>query len=257
MVRIEIEKKIAILNLNRPPVNALNSEMVEQLHQAAIELREKSFTAGVRAVIIQSAGKHFCAGADLKERRLLAQEKIARTVLKIQQAFTAMARTPVPGVAAITGSAIGGGLELALAADLRFASENARLGLRETALAILPGSGGTQRLSRLIGAAAAIYWIGTAKIFSADEALNWGVLQGIVPGKLLSDHAYNVAAEFAANAPVAVRAAKRAILQGFEQPLGTALATELEFYKTTIETKDRTEALNAFFEKRKPEFRGE
>lgn len=257
MINVNIEKSIAILNLNRPPVNALNAAMVDQLHETAIKLREKSFSTEVRAVIIQSTGKHFCAGADLKERRLIPEKDVGPAVLKIQQAFSAIAAIPVPVIAAINGSAIGGGLELALAADLRFASQNARLGLRETALGIIPGAGGTQRLSRLIGQAAAIYWVCTAKIFSADEALNWRVLQGIVPDKLLADHAYNVAADFAANAPVAVRAAKRAILQGFEQPLNIALATEHEFYKTTIATHDRKEALAAFFEKRKPEFRGE
>ncbi len=257
MIQIEIEKNIAILTLNRPPVNALNRQMVAGLQQAAQELKQKSLTSEVRSVIIQSAARHFCAGADLQERRTMPMEKIAPTVLKIQQAFSAIAAIPVPVVAAINGSAIGGGLELVLAADLRFASENAKLGLRETALGIIPGAGGTQRLTRLIGYAAALYWINSAKIFSAEEALNWRVVQGVLPTKLLADHVFNVAADFAANAPVAVRAAKRAVLQGLEQPLETALATEHEFYKTTIETHDRREALAAFFEKRKPRFRGE
>ncbi|KAA3616429.1 MAG: enoyl-CoA hydratase [Calditrichaeota bacterium] len=256
MLRIEIDKNVAVLSLNRPPVNALNMQMVADLAQAARDLSEKSMASKVRCVVIRSQCQHFCAGADLKERKNSAVENVAVTVLKIQQAMTAIASIPVPVIAAINGAAIGGGLELALAADIRLAADDAKMGLRETALGIIPGAGGTQRLARLIGPAQALYWIASAKIFSAQEALSFGVVQKVDSTEKLLDAAMNLAFEIAANAPVALRAAKQAIFQGIEKPLKDGLALEHEFYKTTVDTADRVEALNAFFEKRMPRFNG-
>ncbi|KAA3654553.1 MAG: enoyl-CoA hydratase [Calditrichaeota bacterium] len=256
MIEIKTKKFIAELNLNRPPVNALSTTMVNELQEAADKLSEKARASEVRCVILRSACKHFCAGADLKERQSLPSHLVADIVLKIQHTFTKIAEIPVPVIAAMHGSAIGGGLELALAADFRIATDSAKMGLRETALAIIPGAGGTQRLARLIGPSAALYWISTARIFSATEALKWGVVQEVVTEHNLESTVRNIAQGIAANGPVAVRAAKKAIYAGVELPLAEGLELEHEHYKNTIPTKDREEALAAFLEKRKPVFRG-
>ena len=256
MIEIRIKNFVAELILNRPPVNALNALMVNELKDASNDISKKAETSDIRCVIIRSLCKHFCAGADLKERQSIPPDCVADTVLKIQQTFTKIAEIPVPIIAALHGSAIGGGLELALAADIRIAAESAKMGLRETALAIIPGAGGTQRLARLIGPSAAIYWIGTARIFSASEALKWGVVQEIVDDKILEQTVQNLAQEIAANGPVAVRAAKKAIYTGLALSMNQGLELEHEQYKDTIPTKDREEALAAFFAYMKPKFKG-
>ena len=169
---------------------------------------------------------------------------------------SAIAGITVPVIAAIRGSAVGGGLELALAADIRILARSARMGLRETALGIIPGAGGTQRLPRLIGRSAAMLWITTARLFAADECLHYGVANQVVDDDDLLARAKELAEEIAANGPIAVRAAKRAITDGLEVPLAQGLQIEDECYAETIDTEDRLEALQAFLEKRPPRFRG-
>jgi methylglutaconyl-CoA hydratase len=168
----------------------------------------------------------------------------------------ALAGLPVPTIAAVRGAAAGGGCELALAADMRMLADDARIGLRETALAIIPAAGGTQRLPRLIGPARAKRWIFSAGLFEASQALADGVADRVVAASELDDAALALAREIAANGPLAVRLAKRAIEQGAGLPLDAALALEWECYQQVLGTADREEALRAFADKRPPQFTG-
>jgi enoyl-CoA hydratase/carnithine racemase len=162
----------------------------------------------------------------------------------------------MPTIAAVRGAAAGGGCELALACDIRILSSDATLGLRETALAILPGAGGTQRLPRLIGPSRAKRWIFAAEMHTAEQALADGVADGVVEPDRLDAETMELAATIANNGPVAVRLAKRAVDGGMGLPLDEALALERECYVETVATEDRVEALKAFAEKRQPRFRG-
>jgi len=241
------------LTMSKPPVNALGRELVDELTRAAQELAEDD---DARCLILRSAGKHFCAGADLKERKGMTVAQVREFVPLLAGACNALAAVPYPTIAAVAGAAAGGGCELTLACDLRVLADNARIGLRETALAILPAAGGTQRLPRLIGPARAKRWVLAAEMHTAAEALADGVADRVVPVELLEEETRGLARKIAANGPVAVRNAKRAIDDGADLPLAAALALEWECYQPLLETQDRLEALQAFAEKRSPRFRG-
>ena len=255
-IRYELEGHIGQLVLDRPPVNALGRDMVAELHAVTRQIDADAATSALRALILTASGKHFCAGADLKERRDIPADQVAAVVQKLRDMVSAIGAIAVPVIAAIRGSAVGGGMELALAADIRILAKSARMGLRETALGIIPGGGGTQRLPRLIGRSAAMLWITSARLFSADECLQYGVANVVAADGELLTAATEVAAEIAANGPIAVRAAKKAISAGLEVPLAQGLEIEGECYAETIDTEDRLEALRAFMEKRLPKFRG-
>ncbi len=247
--------RVARLTLHRPPVNALGRELVAELEQAARELGEEP---GLCAVLLAARGKAFCAGADLKERRGMDEAEVEKTVAAIGAALAAVAAIPVPTLALIQGAALGGGLELALACDLRFAATPARLGLPECSLAIIPGAGGTQRLARLAGPARAKRWVFGAELHDADEALADRVVDRVVPVSELDDAGLAWASSVARCGPVALRAAKRAIDEGLAAGgLADGLAVEREQYARVLGTWDRREALDAFREKRNPAFRGE
>ena len=253
-VRIESrDDGIRVLVLDRPPVNALGSALVDDLTAAAGEI---AGDAGARCVIVRPAGKHFCAGADLKERRGMSEDDVRAFVPRLAGAVNAVARIPVPTLAAVRGAAAGGGCELALACDLRILADDARIGLRETALAILPGAGGTQRLPRLIGPSRAKRWIFAAEMHTAADALADGVADRVVPAADLDAEVEALAGTIAANGPVAVRLAKAAVERGMDLPLAGALELEWELYRQTVGTADRVEALKAFAEKREPRFKG-
>ncbi len=247
---------IAVLSLNRPPVNALNRVMVGEISRWLNRASEQVDAGELRVVVLRAEGKHFCAGADLKERRNIPEEEVEAIVSSIRNTFQKLAELPVPVIAAIHGAALGGGLELALAADFRILSEGARMGLPETSLAIIPGAGGTQRLGRLIGYSNALYWIATARVFSAKEAQKFGVANWVVPKNDLLPMAMNLAEEIAKNGPVAVRAAKKALQEGLEVPLKEGLEVERKYYAKTIFTEDRLEGIRAFLEKRPPRYEG-
>jgi enoyl-CoA hydratase/carnithine racemase len=253
-IRYELKHGVVgLLTVNRPPVNALGRELVEDLNTACAALEKSD---GPRALIVAAEGKAFCAGADLKERRTMSEADVRAWVPFLSGTFTRIAQLPMPTIACIQGLAAGGGVELALACDLRVAEEPVTLGLRETALAIIPGAGGTQRLPRLIGEARAKKWIFTARMFTAAEAHNDGVVDVMVHQGKGVDIALKMAGDIAENGPLAVRAAKRAILEGAGLPMGPALQAELRAYESIIPTEDRVEAVRAFNEKRKPEFKG-
>ena len=250
-----LDQGIATLTLNRPAVmNALNFDIVHALDR---HLEAMRFDPGVRVVIITGAGeKAFCAGADLKERATLSPEQVKGFLFLLGQVFNAIEQHPKPVIAAINGSAFGGGLELALAADIRLAAESAVVGLTETRLAIIPGGGGTQRLPRLIGKGKAKELIFTGRRIGAAEALSIGLVNQVCAVDQLQAEALKMAAEICQGGPIAVQQAKYAINAGLESDLHTGLAIEANAYQICIPTEDRLEGLAAFREKRKPVYRG-
>jgi enoyl-CoA hydratase/carnithine racemase len=230
---------------------ALLGELLEHQARAAADL-------ALRAVIVTGAGtKAFCAGADLKERARMDPEAVAGFHRAIRAAFDGFEALPQPVIAAINGVALGGGLELALACDLRLAAEEAELALPEVGLGIIPGAGGTQRLPRLVGVARAKELILTARRLPAAEALTMGLVTEVVPAAQLGAAALALAGRVARHAPISLRQAKRAIDGGLALPLRQALDLENQFYQACIPTADRREALQAFAEKRAPVFKGE
>jgi enoyl-CoA hydratase/carnithine racemase len=242
--------------LARPDaMNALNRATVDAITRTASSLQDDD---AVRVVIFAALGdRAFCAGADLKERAGMREEEVADAVSRISEAMQAVADIRVPTIAAINGAALGGGFELALACDIRIASNTAVLGLPETSLAIIPGGGGTQRLPRVAGIARAKELIFTGRRISAAEASQYGIVHEVVDPDELRPLAVALAGTIASNGPVAVRAAKEAIARGMEMPLQQAVRMEQELYGRTIPTKDRLEGLEAFREKRAPVYRGE
>ena len=252
---------ILILTLNRPDeTNCFNMELLGVLGEV---IREANFDKDLRCIIFTGAASSdprktsFSTGADLKERRTMTQDQVKRFIFTIRNTFTAVEQVKVPVIAAINGFAFGGGTELALACDLRIASSNAIMGLTETSLAVIPGGGGTQRLPRIVGLAKAKELIFTARRIDAKTALEIGLVNKVVEPEKLMDAALELAREIAKNGPVAVAQAKFAMNYGMDSSLGVALPLESKAYEVTIPTKDRTEALEAFAEKRKPVFKGE
>ncbi|WP_027963304.1 enoyl-CoA hydratase-related protein [Halalkalibacillus halophilus] len=254
-VRLEHENRIAILTLNRPEAaNALSKELLKDLNE---QLDIISQYNDLRALIITASGeKAFCAGADLKERATMNEDEVIEAVGEIGSVIRKIENIEIPTIAAINGVAFGGGLELALACDLRLANEQTKMGLTETSLAIIPGAGGTQRLARIIGISKAKYYILTAKRISAQEALNVGMVESIHSQDSLEIEAVQIALDIANNGPIGVRMAKKAIDQGFGQDLSVGLQIEKECYMQTIHTEDRLEGLKAFKEKRRPKYQG-
>lgn len=250
-----IDETIGILKLNRP--NAANAFSLKLMDDFNKQLDEIEKNDKLRVLIITAVGeKVFCAGADLKERASMNEEEVVETVGKIGSLVSRVENLQIPTIAAINGAAFGGGLELTLGCDIRVASKSAKMGLTETSLAIIPGAGGTQRLSRLIGLAKAKYYILTAKRFESEEAKEIGLVQEIYEPTELQAQALSMAKQIASNGPIGVKMAKKAIDEGYEQPKSEALKTERECYLQTIPTEDRLEGLQAFKEKRKPQYQG-
>ncbi len=254
-VVVRREGAVVTATVNRPDkLNALNKEVFDEL-KSLVDVLETDKTA--RALILTGAGeKAFCVGADLKERQGMNEKSILARFDFVHALYQRMEKLPFPVIAAIGGAALGGGLELALAADLRVASDNAVMGLPETDLAIIPGNGGTQRLSRVIGMAKTLELVLLARRLSAQEALDLGLIHALVaPGYAVS-HAKQWAMKISEAGPLAIRQAKIAVRQGIEQPLAKALAFEVECYRPLIQSKDRIEGMKAFLEKRKPIYTG-
>jgi len=251
---------IVVFGLNRPKaMNALSKNLCANLISAIDAVK---FDKNVRVLIIRSHAKGaFCAGADLKERAKMTPAEVGPFVAKGREIIGAWANLPMPVIAAVDGVALGGGLEMALACDLRVASSDARLGLTETRLAIIPGGGGTQRLPRVVGVAKARELIYTARILNGNEALDIGLVNHCVDQNDAGDAAYlrslALAKEILPNGPIGVAMAKMAINKGTEVDLASGLSFEEAAYAQVIPTKDRIEALTAFREKRKPVFKGE
>jgi enoyl-CoA hydratase/carnithine racemase len=235
--------------------NSLTMALVRELGaRVAAAAADRS----LRVVVLTGAGdRAFCAGADLKERARMSAEEVHGFHAGVREALLGIERAPQPFVAALNGAALGGGLELALACDLRVAAEGAELGLPEVSLGIIPGAGGTARLPRLVGLARAKDLVLTARRVGAGEALAMGLVSRVAPAPRLQAEALALAEQVARNAPVSLRQAKRALLDGWQLPLEEALALENRLYQDCLGSKDRVEALRAFAEKRPPVFTGE
>ncbi|OSX57452.1 hypothetical protein POSPLADRAFT_1050104 [Postia placenta MAD-698-R-SB12] len=249
---------VTYLSLNRPQAkNAISLRLLEEFRQC---LDEVQFDKGARVLVLRSSTSGaFCAGADLVERRSMSKAQVDKFLLDLRAALAVLENLPLPTLAAIDGPALGGGLELALACDLRVAGHAVtKIGLPETRLGIIPGAGGTQRLTRLLGLAKAKRLIFTARTLDAAEALGIGLVDYVsAPGVSAVDKALEVASDIAQNAPLALRAAKQAISRAPELSLDSGLDFERASYEPLLHSRDRVEALDAFREKRKPVFRGE
>ena len=246
--------RVAHLELVNPPLNLVTRELTEQLRDALAQLGAAD---DVRAVVVTGRGERaFCAGSHIGEFEGLRGRVAEGKLLLEKLVYRQLAELAMPTIAAIEGDALGGGLELALCCDLRVASARARLGMPEVRLAVLPGSGGTQRLPRLVGPARAKELILTGRIISADEAERIGLVNQVVPAGEARRAAEAVAEEIAARGPLAVREAKRLIDASMDLDLDAGLAAELDASERIFASEDMLEGANAFFGKRDPEYRG-
>jgi enoyl-CoA hydratase/carnithine racemase len=244
-VRLEVADGVGTIRLDRPKMNALNAQVQQEIRAAAVEATERE---DVKAVVLYGGERVFAAGADIKEMADLSYTDMVHRSGKLQAAFSAVARIPKPVVAAVTGYALGGGCELALCADLRFAAEDAVLGQPEILLGIIPGAGGTQRLTRLVGPSRAKDLIFTGRFVKADEALAIGLVDRVVPAADVYTEAVAWAQQFAGAASYAVRAAKEAIDRGSEVDLETGLEIERQQFAALFATEDRTIGMRSFVE---------
>ena len=251
-ILVERHGSIAVLTVNRPrALNALNTETLTELEHA---LREIEADDSARVLIVTGTGqKAFIAGADIGEMADLDAKGAKRFAAVAHRAFNALDDLRVPTIAAINGYALGGGLELALCCDIRLAAEGAKVGQPEVTLGITPGFGGTQRLARLVGPGMAKQLIYTAKNIKADEALRIGLVNAVYPADELMPAAEKMASTIAKNAPIAVRACKKAINEGLEAKMDDAIVIEEKLFGSCFETADQKEGMGAFLEKRKHE----
>jgi enoyl-CoA hydratase len=254
-VTLAKEEGLAIITVNRPQaLNALNTETLNEL-KAAVLAAEQDPAVG--ALIITGAGpKAFVAGADIAQMRDLSPLEGRTLTMLGQEVFALIENLAKPVIAAVNGFALGGGCELAMACDIRVAATTARFGQPEVNLGIIPGFGGTQRLSRLIGRGRAKYYIFTGQMIAAQEAYELGLADKVVEPDALLDTCREIAKTIIVKAPVAVMMAKRAINHGLDMDLASGVAYEAEAYTTCFATADRVEGMTAFLEKRPAKFSG-
>jgi enoyl-CoA hydratase/carnithine racemase len=244
-VRLEAADGIATIRLDRPPVNALNDQVTAELAIAAGAAADDE----IRAVILYGGEKVFAAGADIAEMAEADYAAMAERSARLQAALGLIAALPKPVVAAITGYALGGGLELALAADFRVAGEGARLGQPEILLGVIPGAGGTQRLPRLVGPARAKDIVFTGRMVDAAEARAIGLVDAVAPDDYVYGAARDMVARYAAGPALALRAAKQAIDHGLDVDLGTGLEIERVHFAALFATADQRAGMRSFLEK--------
>jgi enoyl-CoA hydratase/carnithine racemase len=244
-VRVESADGIATIRLDRPKMNALNAQVQDEIGAAAAQV---SADDAVRAVIIYGGERVFAAGADIKEMAALGYPAMAVRSAALQASFTAVADIPKPVVAAVTGYALGGGLELALCADFRVLGESAKVGQPEILLGIIPGAGGTQRLPRLIGPARAKDLIFSGRHVAADEALAIGLADKVVPDADVYQAARDMVAQYAAGPALALSAAKLAVNKGLEVDLATGLEIERVHFAALFATEDQKTGMTSFVE---------
>jgi len=253
-VRVETDHAVATIRLDRPPMNALSADVLHSLGAAASQV---SADPAVRSVVLTGGQKIFAAGADVKEMSAQSYAQMVATHSRLlQDTFRAVAAIGKPVIAAITGYALGGGLELALCADFRIMGQGARVGQPEILLGIMPGAGGTQNLPRAVGMRRAKELILTGQPFTAAQAEDWGLVNQVVPLDALLKTTLATARRIAENAPISIRQAKQSMHRGLQMSLWDALAFEIEAYNRMVPTDDRREGINAFNEKRKAVFRG-
>ena len=236
---------VATIRLDRPKMNAINARLRAELLEAALEAREDT---DVRAVVVYGGERIFAAGADIAEMSSLTYADMLAWGGLLQEALRVVAKLPKPVVAAVTGYALGGGFELALACDFRVLGERAKVGVPEIQLGVIPGAGGTQRLPRLVGPAKAKELVFTGRHVAADEALALGIADRVVPDAEVYDAALALAAQLARGPAVALRAAKQAIDDGLELDLDTALRLETTLFAGLFATDDQKTGMRSFLE---------
>jgi enoyl-CoA hydratase/carnithine racemase len=244
-VRVEVADAIATIRLDRPKMNAINVQVQDEIAAAAAEV---TADAAVRAAIVYGGERVFAAGADIKEMAGLGYPEMAERAARLQAALSAVAAIPKPVIAAVTGYALGGGLELALCADFRVLGESAKVGQPEILLGIIPGAGGTQRLPRLIGPARAKDLIFTGRHVPAVEALAIGLADSVVPDADVYQAAREMAGRYATGPALALRAAKQAVDKGLEVDLATGLEIERLQFAALFATEDQKTGMRSFIE---------
>jgi len=243
---------VALIRLNRPEsLNALNRALVADLTQMLLDLDQDS---EVRAIVITGNERAFAAGADIKE--MAGDSAIDMLILDQFQKWDQIKRLKKPLIAAVSGYALGGGCELAMLCDIIIASETAQFGQPEIKIGVIPGAGGTQRLTRAIGKSRAMEYILTGRFFSAQQAYEWGLVSRVVPVELYLEEAIKLAAEIASMPPLAVQLAKQAILKSYELSLEEGLHFERRNFYLLFATEDQKEGMKAFMEKRSPQWKG-
>ena len=244
-VRVESAGGIATIRLDRPKMNALNAQVQDEIAAAAAQV---SADRAVRAVVLYGGERVFAAGADIKEMASMGYPAMAARSAALQASFTAVADIPKPVVAAVTGYALGGGLELALCADFRVLGVSAKVGQPEILLGIIPGAGGTQRLPRLIGPAKAKDLIFSGRHVAADEALAIGLADKVVPDAEVYQAARDMVAQYAGGPALALSAAKQAVNKGLEVDLATGLEIERLHFAALFATEDQKNGMSSFME---------
>jgi enoyl-CoA hydratase/carnithine racemase len=245
LVRLEVDDGIGTIRLDRPPMNALNAQVQDELRAAATEASQRP---DVRAVVLYGGPKVFAAGADIKEMGTMSYVDMVARAGALQDSFTAVARIPKPVVAAVTGYALGGGCELALTADFRVCGDNAKLGQPEILLGIIPGAGGTQRLPRLVGPAKAKDLVFSGRFVGAEEALHIGLVDKVVAPDDVYTAAVEMVSRYAKGPAFALRAAKEAIDEGLDVDLDSGLRIERKVFAGLFATEDRTIGMTSFVE---------
>ena len=252
LVNPNYDKHIALIQLNRPKeLNALNLQLMLELKKALQQLDDND---DVRCIIITGNEQAFAAGADIKQM----ESKNAIDLLKIDQFETwdQIRKTKKPIIAAVSGFALGGGCELVMTCDMVVASETAKFGQPEIKLGIMPGAGGTQRLTKAVGKALAMEMVLTGKFISAEEALSAGLINRVVPTELYLEEAVKMAKEITVQSPIAIRLAKESVLKAFDSGLQEGLYFERKNFYMCFASEDQKEGMKAFVEKRKPVFEG-
>jgi len=254
---VEIDAaRVATITMNRPQaLNAMNTRMMQEVRDCFTGFHIDQDAAAC-IILTGSGNRGFCTGADLKERKGMDDSVWYRQHAQTQQMIRALMDCPIPLIAAVNGYAYAGGCEIALACDFIYAAEHARFALTEVTIGIMPGAAGTQNLPRAVGTRRAKEAILTGAPWSAAEAYEWGMVNKVCAADTLMDEARAVAARIAANAPISVRQAKRAVDKGSELPRASGYAYEVEAYYRTVPTEDRREGILAFNEKRKPKYKG-
>lgn len=252
LVEPAFAERVALIRLNRPKeLNALNLQLMLEVKDALLKLDESE---DVRCIIITGNERAFAAGADIKQM----ESRTAIDMLKIDQFETwdQIRKTKKPVIAAVSGFALGGGCELAMTCDMIVASETAKFGQPEIKIGVMPGAGGTQRLTRAVGKALAMEMVLTGKFISAEEALEAGLINRVVPEEVYLDEAVKLAKEVSEMSPIAARLAKESVLKAFDTGMQEGLFFERKNFYMCFASEDQKEGMSAFVEKRKPEFKG-
>lgn len=252
-VRLDVDGAVATIRLDRPPANAISRQVSDELRDAVLEAGERD---DVRAVVVWGGPKIFAAGADIKDMVGWGPEEVRPVVSALGDALLVLEEVPKVTIAAIEGYCLGGGCELALACDFRFAAEGAELGQPEIALGIVPGAGGTQRLPRLVGHARARELVYSGRRVGADEALRIGLVDAVTPPNGAHQVATEVAGRYARGPTRALAAAKEAMNAAALGDIRRGLGVERDVFVGLFATEDQKEGMKAFLEKREPEFKG-